>query len=461
MNTEENKLWASCLHLIRQHVTEQQYRTWFEPMVFESYTKDTETLLLQVKSPYIYEYIEEHFITLLSKVLRHFFGEGVHLAYRVVTDSENNVSHVVQGDSKRMERQRQRSQGERQTPAPLDAQLNPNQTFENFIEGDSNRLSRSVGLSIAEHPRAGQFNPMFIYGPPGCGKTHLINAIGIKTKEIYPEKRVLYVTARLFQAQFVNATLTNHINDFIGFYQSIDMLLVDDIHEWISAEKTQEAFFHIFNHLFRNNKRIFLVCDRAPAQLEGMQERMLSRFVCGMIAEMERPNVQLCKDILKSKIKRDGLSIEPDVIDFIAQNTTGSVRDLEGVLNSLMAYSIVYNTKVDLRLAERVIRRAVKMDNNPLTMDDILGVVAAHFSLKEQAIVGKSRQRELTQARHIAMYIAKKYTNMPTSRIGKLFGGRDHTTVLHGCQSVSKRLEKEEPFAQEMEQIEEALKIKK
>ena len=321
-------------------------------------------------------------------------------------------------------------------------------------------MSRSVGLSIEEHPNTMQFNTMFIYGPSGCGKTHLINAIGVHCTQLYPQKRVLYISARLFQVQYTNAYLHGTINDFIAFYQTIDMLIVDDIQEWITATKTQDTFFHIFNHLFRNGKRIILASDRPPVDLKGMHERLLTRFSCGLIAELEKPNKQLCADILVNKIHRDGLKIPADVIDFIASTASGSVRDLEGVISSLMAYSIVYNCNIDMRLAERVVKRAVKMDDKPLTIDDILEKVCAHYNVTTTQINSKSRKREYVVARQVSMYLAQKYTKMPASRIGRLVGNRDHSTVIHGCSQVEKRMQVDKAFKADIVSIETSFKLK-
>ncbi|MBR5350264.1 MAG: chromosomal replication initiator protein DnaA, partial [Prevotella sp.] len=278
--------------------------------------------------------------------------------------------------------------------------------------------------------------------------------------ELYPQKRILYVSARLFQVQYTNATLQNKINDFIAFYQTIDILIVDDIQEWMTATRTQDTFFHIFNHLFRNGKRIILASDRPPVDLKGMNDRLLTRFSCGLIAELEKPNEQLCVDILNSKIKRDGLQIPKDVILYIAKTANGSVRDLEGVINSLLAYSVVYNSNIDMRLAERVIKRAVKTDDRPLTIDDIITTVCHHFNVSTAAVSGKSRKQEYVNARQVSMYLALKYTKMPTSRIGKLIGGRDHSTVIHSCSQVEKRLKIDKSFSEDICSIENAFKLK-
>ena len=453
MSINPRTCWDNCLNLIRENVTEQQFNTWFRPLAFESYKPAMKTLLVQVPSPFVYEYLEENYLDMLSRVLTRIYGKGVRLTYKVVTDKANNISQNIEADPvEQIDAKRETSRGN-QSPtvldgAPLedvDSQLDIHKTFATFIEGDSNKLPRSIGLSIAEHPNSTQFNPMFIYGPSGCGKTHLINAIGMRAKQLYPKKRVLYISARLFQVQYTNSVLQNTTNDFINFYQSIDMLIVDDVQEWMSATKTQDTFFHIFNHLFRN----------------GMNDRLLTRFACGLIAELERPNVQLCVDILNNKIHRDGLSIPADVVQYIAQTANGSVRSLQGVIDSLMAYSIVYNsTTIDMRLAERVIKRAVKIDDKPLTVDDIMETVCHHFNVPLSAVSSRSRKRELVVARQVSMYLAQKYTKMPASRIGKLVGGRDHSTVIHSCSQVEQRLKVDKAFGSDISSIENSFKLK-
>ena len=470
MQADSSKtLWSKCLDLIRESVTEQQFNTWFRPIVFESYSTDDRTLLVQVPSPYVYEYLEQYYVGLLSKVLASCFGTSVRLRYRIVTDKAHNIAQEVEAEETPVIEQPRpavkglKAQGgaaARQAAGGLNPQLNLHQTFNNYIEGESNKLPRTVGLSIAEHPGKSTFNPFFIYGPSGCGKTHLVNAIGVKCKEMYPAKRVLYVSARLFQVQFTDATRQNTTNDFINFYQSIDVLIVDDIQEWATAPKTLDTFFHIFNHLFRNGKQIILASDRPPVELQGMKDRLLTRFSCGLIAELEKPNVQLCVDILNSKCRRDGLKIPADVIQFIASTANGSVRDLEGVINSLMAYSVVYNCNIDMRLAERVIKRAVKIDNHPLTVDDILEKVCAHYNVTQQNVFSRSRKRDYVTVRQVSMYFAQKYTKMPASRIGQLIGNRDHSTVIHSCSTVEQRLKVDKGFVAELASIENSFRLK-
>ena len=463
-------LWDNSLLLIKDSVTEQQYNTWFKPIVFESYKPSTKTLLVQVPSPFVYEYLEQNFVDLLSKVLHRNFGEGIRLTYRVVTDKEHKLSQDIEADPDDADMAKQTRECAQQTAAQpaapqqqedIDTQLDPKLTFNNYMEGDSNKLPRSVGLSIAEHPNTTQFNPMFIYGPSGSGKTHLVNAIGLKAKQMYPQKRVLYVSARLFQTQYTDAVLHNASNDFINFYQSIDMLIVDDIQEWAGKAKTLNTFFHIFNHLFRNGKRIILACDRPPVELKDMPDRLLTRFSCGLVCELEKPNIQLCVDNLSNKIRRDGLKIPVDVISFIAQTCNGSVRDLQGAINGLLAYSIVYNSSIDIRLAERVIKRAVKVDDKPLTIDDIVETVCHHYNVTVTAVNSKSRKRDYVVARQVTMYLAQKYTKMPASRIGKLVGNRDHSTVIHSCSKVEERLKIDAGFSDELVSIENGLKVKR
>ena len=469
MKVSPAQLWQQSLQLIKGNVSEQQFETWFKPIVFVSYSPATMTILVQVPSPFVYEYLEENFVDLIGKALKRYFGQNVRLTYRVVTDKTNDKGMVLQSDNTQdqIEKPLPRENANQSYGVldasrlqPVDPQLNPQQTFENFIEGDSNKLPRAVGLSIAQNPSTTQFNPMFVFGPSGCGKTHLINAIGVRIKKLYPQKRVLYVSARLFQVQYTNAVRFNTLNDFINFYQTIDVLIVDDIQEWMTSPRTQDTFFHIFDHLFRTGKRVILACDRPPVDLQGMNERLITRFSCGLIAELERPNEQLCLDILNAKILHDGLDIPEDVVRYIAHTANGSVRDLEGVVNSLMAYSIVYNRSIAMPLAESLVKRSVKVDNNPLTIDEILEKVCQHYHVAPEDVSGKSRKRDFVVARQVSMYLAQKHTKMPASRIGKLIAGRDHSTVLHSCEKVEERMKVDRQFQDEIISIENSFKLK-
>jgi chromosomal replication initiator protein len=347
-------------------------------------------------------------------------------------------------------------------PAPqdLDPHLNPNYNFENFIKGVSNEFSRTVGETVAKNP-AKTFNPLFLYGPSGVGKTHLTNAIGTRIKELYPEKRVLYISAHLFQVQYTDSVRTNHFNDFINFYQTIDVLIIDDIQEFAGVTKTQNTFFHIFNHLHQNGKQLILTSDRAPVMLQGMEERLLTRFKWGLVAELEKPDKELRKNILRNKIHRDGLNIPENVINYIAENVDESVRELEGIVNSLLAQSILFKRDIDMDLAERIIRKAVRIiENKPITIEEIIAKVCEHYKMDESVLHTKSRKREIVQVRQVAMYLAKKHTDTSTSKIGYLIGKRDHATVIHACKIMKDLVEVDKDMKAEIEEIEASLKTR-
>lgn len=482
-------LWASCQNFFKQSLDADEYNRWFSIVTLKSFNPSTKTLTLSVPSLYVSEYIEKVHLSLLRTAIVNTFGNISHLNwYGIVvktpeknggTSSTNSSPRAGRGaittiegnvDAETPDYKANDAAAASALQAPgsptqqlveIDSQLNARQTFRNFVEGDSNRLCRSVGINIAEHPQSTQFNPLFIFGPSGCGKTHLVNAIGLRCKELYPDKRVLYVSARTFQVQFTNARLKNNINDFIAFYQTIDMLIIDDVQEWMTAPKTQETFFHIFNHLFRLAKRIVLVSDRPPVQLEGMMTRLITRFSCGLVAELEKPNIQLCIDILHRKIARDGLNVPEDVVRYIAENANGSVRDLQGVINSLMAYSIVDNCNIDMRLVERILKRAMKINDQVLTIEDIIHVVCNHFNITDAAVKGRTRKREIVLPRQIIMYLADKYMRMPASRIGRNMGGRDHSTVLHSIQIINTKCGKDSDFKSMLLEIEEKLGVER
>ena len=457
------QLWEECLRLIRNNVREEQYATWFAPLQLVEYDAARNVLQVSVPSPFVYEYIEENFVDLLSKVLRRCFGRGVQLSYRVLTDGTHDLSTILPGGSVAGSDDGCMPMGpanqsptllDSLAPQDIDPQLNMQQTFATFIEGKSNKLPRAVGMAIADNPSTTQFNPMFVYGPSGCGKTHLINAIGVHIKQRYPHMRVLYVSARLFQVQYVDASKQNTVNDFIRFYQSVDVLIIDDVQEWATAKGTQNTFFHILNHLFRTGKRIVLASDRPPVDLDGMDARLITRFSCGLIAEIERPDATLCTDIMHYLIRKNGLRIGDDVVSMIAATAGISVRDLEGVVASLMAYSVVYNSDIDLQLAQRVISRSVKTDNRPVTVDDIVGEVCQYYHVSASDVQSRSRKRALVEARQVCMYLTQKHTKMPAARIGKLVGGRDHSTVLHSVGLIEKKMKESHTFLSEIEHIE-------
>ncbi|MBP3837620.1 MAG: chromosomal replication initiator protein DnaA [Prevotella sp.] len=466
VNIDIKQQWSKVLQTIKNNIGEKPFATWFKCIHVEAYDQRTNTIVLQTPSNFVYEYIEEHHIDLLVKALEEQFQKKIRIVYRSMADQTNKKTQMVESDMVRNDEKIVKKEGANLSPTlmetvmpTIDPQLNPKKSFENYIEGKSNRLSRAVGMSIAENKYSTNFNPLFVYGPSGCGKTHLINAIGLETKRRFPEKRVLYISARLFQVQFADATRSNTTPDFIRFYQTIDLLIVDDIQEWMTAEKTQNAFFHIFDHLIRNGKRIILASDRLPADL-NMPDRLTTRFSGGLISEIERPDKELCINILNNKIRRDGLEIPQEVVNYIANSVNGSVRDLEGIINSLMAYSIVYNSDINIGLAESIIKRSVKDNNNPLTVDEIVEQVCEHLNVSPTDVSGKSRKKEIVQARQLSMYLAQKHTKMPASRIGKLIGNRDHSTVLHSCTQIEQKLGKDKGFVEEVNSIEKRFKLK-
>lgn len=458
-------LWNQCLEIIHDNIPEEIYNTWFAPIVPLKY--EDATLVLRVPSQYFYEHLEEHFIDLLRKTLYKVFGEGTKLMWNIMIDPglRKKVGTVTIDATKRTfipQPNPAPNSGKNipQTlPLPdLDPHLNPDYNFDTFIEGYSNKLSRSVAEAVAQNPAKTIFNPLFFYGASGVGKTHLANAIGTKIKELYPEKRVLYVSANLFQVQYTESVRNNTTNDFMRFYQSIDVLIIDDIQEFAGVTKTQNTFFHIFNHLQQNGKQLILTSDRSPILLQGMEERLITRFKWGMVAELEKPTVELRRNILLNKIRRDGLQFPPEVIDYIAESVEESVRDLEGIIISILAHATIFNREVDMELAQRIVRKNLKNEHKAITIDDIINTVCQHFGLDTSAIHTKSRKREVVQARQIAMYLAKHNTELSTAKIGTLIGGKDHATVIHACKTIKEQQEVDKAFRAEINDLQTALK---
>lgn len=465
METSEQTQWQNCKQLIKQHVPNEHYVAWFEPLQFVSFVNGE--LKVAVPNSFFAEYFDQHYVGYFMQAVHYCFGsEGVKLRYVIAPQPEPNEppKPILNAPPATQEKQNINrytfvQQPDRSALPPLDSQLNMRYTFDNFVEGGSNKLSRSVGLTIAETPGRSAFNPFFLYGPSGVGKTHLVNAIGVKIKQKSPDKRVLFVSAHVFKTQYTDSVRHNTINDFINFYQSIDVLIIDDIQE-ISTSKTQMAFFHIFNHLQQNNRQIIITCDRPPVLFEGIEERMLTRFKWGMVVEMEKPDTKLRRDILISKIRRDGLGevIPKDVVQYIAQNVESSVRELEGIINSIMAYSVVDNCEIDLQLAHRVVARAVNLEKRELSIDDIISAVSQHFGVKSKDLASKSRKQAIVLARQTAMFLVHKYTEIAYAQIGRSFGKRDHSTVLYSCNQIAHRIGVDKEFRKEIEELEAVLK---
>ncbi len=461
MNEKEQILWQRCMEMFRSNVSEQQYQTWFSPMRIKSYDAVQKELAVYIPSQFFFEYLEEHFRRLIHITISRFFGADVTLSYEV--EVADNVTVNQESDSNMVPEAAPSPLAANQSPqlaqavgmaADLDSQLNVHQSFSNFIEGTSNKLPRSVGQAIAEHPEQQTFNPLFVYGPSGVGKTHLVNAIGMRTKELHPEKRVLYLSAHLFMVQFTDARRRNIFNDFMHFYQSIDMLIVDDVQELAGMTATQNAFFHIFNHLRQNGKQIIMTCDRPPVSLQGMEERLITRFKSGLMAEMEKPEEPLRRSILHSIVKHDGLSIPDEVVNYISHNVTGSVRELEGIVHSLLAYSVVYSKDIDLEFAQRILAGRIKIEKKDITIDQIISCTCEHYNVKEEEIFGKSRKANVVTVRQMSMYLAHKHTKLTASKIGIYVGNRDHATVLHGIKTIDGRLKIEQKLRQDLEELE-------
>ena len=339
----------------------------------------------------------------------------------------------------------------------IDPQLNPRYTFENYCQSMSNKLAVSVGMAIAQDPNCKTFNPMFVFGPTAVGKTHLIQAIGIKIKELRPRTRVLYTTSRIFELQYTTAVKNNKVNDFISFYQSIDVLILDDIQELAGKSGTQNAFFHIFNHLHQNQKQLIMSSDCRPSDLDGMVPRLISRFKWGMTVELYKPDYELRRGVLKMKAAQDGLSLDDEVIDFIAQNVTESVRDLEGIVVALLAHATMLNQEVDIELAKKVVGNTVNINKKQLSFDLIAETVSRFHNIDQQLLYGKTRKREISDARQLVMYLTKKTTQMSSTNIGQKLN-RDHATVLHACKQIEQRLSIEKKFRHEVEMIEKELR---
>jgi chromosomal replication initiator protein len=470
------EVWNRCLKIIKDNVPSISYRTWFEPII--PLKLESNILTIQVPSPFFYEYLEEQYIDILRKVLRKELGYEAKLEYSVVM--ENNGYASSKPYTVKLPARNQKELKNKPVSVPIDAEgttiknpfiipglkklnidpmLNPENSFTNFVEGDCNRLARSAGYAVANNPGGTAFNPLLIYGESGLGKTHLAQAIGIQVKEKFQEKTVLYVNANKFQTQFVDSIRNNNKNDFIHFYQMIDVLVIDDVHEFAGKEKTQDAFFHIFNHLHQSGKQLILTSDKPPVELQGLEQRLLSRFKWGLAADLQIPDFETRIAILRQKTYKDGIDLPADVIEYIATHISDNIRELEGALISLLAQSTLNKKEITLDLAKDMIDKLIKNTKREISIDYIQKVVCNYFNIPIEQIQSKTRKREIVQARQVAMFFSKSLTKASLATIGSQIGGKDHATVLHACKTVNNLIETDKRFRIQIDEIEKKLKI--
>ncbi len=472
---DHKQIWAECLKYIKASIPGNDFHTWFEPIV--SLKLENKVLTIQVPTYFFYEFIEEQYIKLVGAALRETIGPGAKLEYSVVMEknqspSNNSLSaYTVNYPTANKHDLRNRAVDKKYNPQDhtqirnpfiipgvkkldIDPQLNSDYNFDNFIEGNCNRLARSASEAVAKNPGKTAFNPLFIYGNSGLGKTHLGHAIGVEVKKLFPEKTVLYVSANKFTTQYTDSVARNSANDFMHFYQMIDVLIIDDIQELAGKEGTQNTFFHIFNHLHQSGKQLVLTSDKAPVDLKGMKERLLTRFKWGLPADLQSPDFDTRVDILKNKIYKDGIKVSDDIIHYIASHITDNVRELEGALISLLAMSTLNHTEITFDVAKNVVDRLVNNPQRELTVSQIQQKVCDFYGLNPEALQSKTRKREIVQARQVAMFFSKNLTNSSLSSIGAVIGRRDHATVLHACKAVKNMQETDPVFKHQLNEIE-------
>ena len=467
-------VWENCLKIIKDNVPTHSFKTWFEPI--KALKLDGSVLTIQVPSLFFYEWLEEHYVNLLRKTIKHELGADARLEYNIVVDNATanskaqtiNIPASPNGELKNPS-----------VPIPvtvpssirnpfvipglkkinIDSQLNSKYSFDNFVEGDCNRLARSAGFAVANKPGGTSFNPLMIYGPTGLGKTHLVHAIGGAIKDRFPEKQVLYVNAEKFTQQFVESMKNNTINDFKNFYQLIDVLILDDVHNFAGKEKTQDIFFHIFNELHQTNKQIVLTSDKPPKDLIGVEDRLLSRFKWGLTADLQIPDFETRMAILYKKMQLDGIELPQDVVEYVAHNIDSNMRDLEGAMVSLLAHSTLNKKEIDLPLAKQMLKNFIKNSSKEISIEYIQKLVCEYFEVPVELLKSQTRKREIVQARQISMYLAKSHTKSSLKSIGMHFGGRDHSTVIYACQTVEDLIDTDKKFRAYVADIQKKLKL--
>lgn len=464
-------VWEDCLKFIRGQVGEQSFRTWFEPI--RPISLVNQTITIQVPSQFFYEYLEEHYLHVLRQVIVSELGPEGRLEYSVIVDSGSNQNqpysvtlpnqkHNNQWDKNRSRPPEVRNPFEMPSLEENDrySNLNPNYDFDNYIEGDCNRLARSAGLAVAEKPGVTSFNPLMIYGGVGLGKTHLVQAIGNRIGTDDKGNFVLYVSSEKFTTQFTDAIKNNSIQSFTNFYLQVDTLIIDDVQFFSGKEKTQEMFFHIFNHLHQNGKQIVMSSDRAPRDLKGLQDRLLSRFKWGLTADLQMPDFETRMAIVMRKMQSDGIYIPDDVVEYLAYSVDTNVRELEGVLISLIAHATLNKTDINLELAKQTLKNIVHDIESEVGIDYIQKSVGEYFQVSVEDLKAKTRKKEIVIARQVSMYLCKEYTNHSLKSIGYHFGGRDHSTVIHAVQSVSDLMDLDTKFNDNIGELKKKMRMK-
>ena len=473
MNISASSVWDKCLAFIKDNIQPQAYKTWFLPI--KPVRLNDNVLSIEVPSKFFYEWLEEHYIKLLKTALQKELGEDARLIYSIrmentfgskVAFTENIPSNNKAGLSPQNVEAPLNSQiSELKNPfvipgiknLQIESQLNPSYNFENFLEGDSNRLARSAALAVASKPGGTSFNPLLIFGGVGLGKTHLAHAIGVEIKEKYQDRTVLYIAAEKFTQQYIEAVKKNTRNDFIHFYQLLDVLIIDDVQFLSGKTGTQDVFFHIFNHLHQNGKQVVLTSDKAPVDMQDIEQRLLSRFKWGLSAELQLPNFETRISILKNKRFRDGVTINEDVVEYVAKNIKTNVRELEGAIISLIAQSSFNKVEITQELAQDIVMKFVKNTKREVSIDYIQKVVSDYFQMDIETLQSKTRRRHIVQARQLAMYFAKKFTKASLASIGSQIGKRDHATVLHACKTVDNLTFTDKQFRKYVEDLSQKL----
>ncbi|MFY0606220.1 MAG: chromosomal replication initiator protein DnaA [Cyclobacteriaceae bacterium] len=459
--------WEKCLLFIKERIPAQSFSTWFEPIV--PVKLEHEILTIQVPSQFFYEWLEENYVHLLKQAIKAEIGEQGRLEYSVVVDrGDDEVKPVtinVSGASNSQNKNRVNGFDSYKNPdfhqeLKNNSNLNASYKFENFIEGDCNRLARSAGYAVAQKPGITSFNPLMFYGGVGLGKTHLVQAIGNKIIADDRKKKIIYVASEKFTNQFIEALRNNNLQDFINFYKEVDVLILDDVQFLKEKEKTQEIFFHIFNHLHQAGKQIIMTSDCAPRDLKGLQERLVSRFKWGLTADLQAPDFETRMAIIQTKMQADGIDIPDEVIEYIAYTVDTNIRELEGVVISLIAHASLTHREMDLELAKQILKHIVTDIDTEVGIDYIQKTVSDYFKVEQEDLKAKTRKKEIVIARQVAMYFSKDYTNHSLKSIGYHFGGRDHSTVIHAVQSVNDMIDTNAKFRYSIDELKKKLKIR-